>query len=114
MTGSSSLESSKRLRKPDEMPPASSSLESAMRLEKREPEDLAFGSFARPSLFFPPYERLKLGMWMPLALFLPVEESRKVVRIADELTGRACTFCLGEEPVEDKVRSENRLEERAS
>jgi hypothetical protein len=81
ITGSSSLESSKRLRKPEEKPPGpSSSLESANRLENREPEPL-FPAVFDPDFLPPPYERLKLGMRMPPELFLPEVWSRKVVRI---------------------------------
>jgi hypothetical protein len=101
MMGSSSLESSKRLRKPEEIPPPpSSSLESANRLEV-----LFFG--ALESLFFPPpYERPKLGMRMPDDVFFPAGELRSVVRI----------WVPGGEPVlaGDRDLNENLLKERLS
>jgi hypothetical protein len=109
MGGSSSLESSKRLRKPEETPPPPppSSLESANRLDDgREPDILPPGPFD-PCFFAPPYERLKLGRRIPLVLFLPVEESRNVVRmwvVGEVLDG-------GESAFDDNVLSENLLED---
>jgi hypothetical protein len=114
ITGSSSLESSKRLRNPEEKPLGpSSSLESANRLENREPE-LLFPPVFDPDFFPPPYERLKLGMRMPPELFLPEDWSRRVVRIwglADVLASGEPPFCLESEPAGESVLSENLFEE---